>query len=136
MIGLDTNVLVRSVVSDDESQASLVRRLLTRLTEERPAYVNLIVLIEAVWIWQRIFNLSKQDVIRALEFLLSKPDIIFERESLVQTALDRFREAQAEFSDVVVALANEEAGCATTYTFDRDASRLGGMTLLDSHADP
>jgi predicted nucleic-acid-binding protein len=40
MISLDTNVLVRYLTQDDETQAARAGRLIERLTESNPGYVR------------------------------------------------------------------------------------------------
>lgn len=49
MIGLDTNVLVRYIVRDDQRQTEAATRLLeSKCTPEDPGLINLIVLCELV----------------------------------------------------------------------------------------
>ena len=49
MVGLDTNVLVRHLVQDDETQAKLARELIEgRCRATEPGHITLIVLCELV----------------------------------------------------------------------------------------
>jgi predicted nucleic-acid-binding protein len=50
MHGLDSNVLLRFVLEDEPAQYELARRFFGRCTRENPAYVNLMVLCEFVWV--------------------------------------------------------------------------------------
>ena len=50
MLGIDTNVLVRFVVRDDESQYEKVRRLIRRqLQAGEPVFVSQLVMLETEW---------------------------------------------------------------------------------------
>jgi predicted nucleic-acid-binding protein len=51
VIALDTNVLVRYIVRDDEPQAAMATALIeTECTTETPGLVTLVVLCELVWV--------------------------------------------------------------------------------------
>jgi predicted nucleic-acid-binding protein len=54
VIGLDTNILVRYIVRDDEAQTELATHLIeTKCTREQPGFIALLVLIELVWVLSR-----------------------------------------------------------------------------------
>ena len=71
MIALDTNILVRVLVEDDEEQARLARGLLGGLTPERPGFVCREVVVELVWVLERTYRLSRDRIAVALEGLVS-----------------------------------------------------------------
>jgi predicted nucleic-acid-binding protein len=50
VIGLDTNVLVRYVMQDDDRQSKLATRLIESLSAESPGYVPLAAIVELVWV--------------------------------------------------------------------------------------
>jgi predicted nucleic-acid-binding protein len=53
MIGIDTNVLVRYIAQDDNTQSPLATKLIEALTSSRPGFVTTVVLVELVWVMQR-----------------------------------------------------------------------------------
>jgi len=54
MIGLDTNVLVRYIVRDDEKQSAAATRLIeAKCTTDNPGRVSSIVLCELAWVLTR-----------------------------------------------------------------------------------
>ncbi len=67
MNGLDTNVLIRYLVADDESQAAKAKRYI----ESGPSHVNGIVLSEVVWVLESAYGFDKEAVITVPERLLS-----------------------------------------------------------------
>jgi predicted nucleic-acid-binding protein len=76
VIGLDTNVLVRYFVRDDEGQFLQARRLVESLTAEEPGFVPLVTLAELVWVLERSYRTAKITVIRILETLLHVPGFV------------------------------------------------------------
>jgi AbrB family looped-hinge helix DNA binding protein len=49
MIGLDTNILLRSATQDDPVQSPISRPLIGSLDDANPGYVNTVLLAEFVW---------------------------------------------------------------------------------------
>ena len=59
MLGIDTNVLVRFVVRNDESQYEKVRRLIRRQLQAcEPVFVSQLVMLETEWVLQRLGCMS------------------------------------------------------------------------------
>ena len=72
MIGLDTNVLVRFLVRDDEQQAEEARALLESLTaDDRPGFVCREVIIELVRVLERAYGFSPGKVAKILVELVA-----------------------------------------------------------------
>lgn len=126
MIGLDTNVLVRAFVDEaDETQTRASRSLLAGPDGRREtAYVNLVVLVEAVWMLRRFGKLDRGQVADFVEGLLETPDIVLADRDAITAAVGLYRTSRADFADVLIGLLNQAAGCQTTYTFDRGAAEL------------
>ena len=71
MIALDTNVLVRFLVADDEEQNQRATELIEAAIQKEDAlYISDIVLVETVWVLSRSYQSSSVwrdlDVIRCL----------------------------------------------------------------------
>lgn len=72
MLGLDTNVLVRFLVRDDEAQYERARRLIRRERQAgAPACIGLCVLLETEWVLRSHYQLSKSEILSAFSDLLS-----------------------------------------------------------------
>lgn len=123
MIGLDSNVLVRYIVQDDLEQASAASRLIEgQCTDRSPGYVNLVVLVELVWVLTRAYGYGQADVTRVVLQLLRTTELDIEDSDAVWAALREFEVGTADFADYVIARRNHDAGCRWTYTFDRQAA--------------
>ena len=123
MIGLDSNILVRYIVQDDSQQASAASRLIEgQCTERSPGRVNLVVLVELVWVLTRAYGYGRADVARVVLQLLRTTEFELEDSDAVWAALREFEVGTADFADYVIARRNHDAGCGRTYTFDRKAA--------------
>jgi len=126
MHGLDTNVLIRYLVADDEAQAAKAKRYL----ESGPSYVNCIVLSEVVWALESAYGYDKEAIITALEQLLSTHEVEVEDADVVLAALQDFRRSPAGFADCLIGHRNTAHGCDETGSFDRRAKGVTGFRIL------
>ena len=130
MNGLDTNVIVRALISDDAEQSSAAQRLFCSLTPANPGFVSLIALVETMWVLRQSYHYSRESVSEIVIQLLNTADLQLEQEDLVRRAVDVARETNRELPDVLISLSGARAGCDTTLTFDRKATAIPGMSLL------
>ncbi len=130
MIALDTNVLVRYLVRDDIAQAETARALMESLTEDRPGYICREVAVELVWVLERAYGYSRDQVATILEELVVTEGLVIEATGDVIHATSRYRMGGAGFSDLMILAAAERSGANPLYTFDREASQLEGVVLL------
>jgi predicted nucleic-acid-binding protein len=130
MIGLDTNVLLRSVTRDDPVQSPIARRLIATLDEANPGYVNTVVLAEFVWNLRTRYKYDRDQILTAIEALLQSAAFVICNRDAINRALSRCHDESLEFPDALIGELNLLAGCKTTMTFDRDASRSGAFTAL------
>ena len=97
MIALDTNVLVRYLVRDDIEQAEAARSLLESLTVDRPGYVCREVTVETVWVLERAYGYSRDQIATILEELVATEELIIESADDVGRAASRYRTGGAGF---------------------------------------
>lgn len=135
MTGLDTNVIVRFLMKDDAEQAAQATIVFAEFTTAAPGFVCREVLVELVWVLQKIYRLPRADIADAIEGLLGASEIVVETADQVAVAVDRLRKGGPGFADQMIALAGQGAGCDTTVTFDRKAAGLPGMALLGAVSD-
>ncbi len=118
MKAIDTNVLVRYLVRDDERQAATADRVI-----QSSCYLSLTVLLESVWLLSSRFALKREVISDALEELVSLPSIITVDDELVLWAITRFKSG-ADFADMVHLLDGRLADEFTT--FDRGVAKGAG----------
>ncbi|MDD5385072.1 MAG: type II toxin-antitoxin system VapC family toxin [Gallionella sp.] len=128
MLGIDTNVLVRFLVRDDEIQFEKARKLIRReVAAGHRVFVNQLVLMETEWVLRSRYVVPKNQITEAISGLLNSTDIQFEDEPSIEEALFIWKESDADFADCLIGAKNRRMGCRATATFDRKASRLPGF---------
>ena len=122
MIGLDTNVMVRYLVQDDEQQSKLATDLIEdQCSTESPLFINEITLCEIIWVLKRAYGYEKTVILDILQQLLACKDLVFSSHSEASLALRDYEVGNADFSDYFIGQLNKKHGCAFTYSFDKKA---------------
>ena len=128
MLGIDTNVLVRYLVRDDEVQFEKARKLIKReVVAGRSVFVNLLVLMETEWVLRNRYAVTKNQIIETFSGLLDAADVQFEDEPAIEEAIFTWKEASADFADCLIGIRNKRLGCRATLSFDAKAARLNGF---------
>ena len=130
MIALDTKVLVRYLVCDDEAQAAIARSLLSSLTADQPGFVCREVILELVWVLERAYGHSREDIADAMEHLVSTDVLVIEAGADVARAAFSYGTGSTGFSDLMILAAAERSNALPLHTFDRKAARQEGVNLL------
>jgi len=131
MIGIDTNVLVRYLVRDDQAQFDKARRLINReLAQAESVLVSLVVLLETEWVLRSRYELMKAEIVAAFSSLLDAAELTFEDEPSVEQAVYTWRDASAEFADCLISARNLGLGCRATATFDGKALKIAGFVAV------
>lgn len=129
MKALDTNVLLRFVMRDDENQFAKASGFLESRTPDDPAFVSLVVLVELAWTLRQRYGLSRTDIHALVTTLLETRELAFEDESEVSAIVSDA--AGGDLADHLISYCARRAGCSTTVTFDHDAAKVvAGMELL------
>lgn len=130
MIGLDTNILVRHLTQDDPVQSAKATEILERrLTEKNPGFVSVVAMVETVWVLERAYFLTAQEIATAIERLLQVDVLTIENEQEVFTAMVVLKQERGSFADALIAELGARVGCTRTLTFDRKATRLPSFEL-------
>ena len=143
MIAIDTNVLLRHILQDDEIQSARATELL--MSHER-VLVTDIVLVESIWTLSgKKYQASRDDIIKLINDLLGEPNIIFENPQAIWVALNDFRADYShtaedgrkmklpDFPDVlIINKARQTAkkwgeSLEAVYSFDKGALRVVGV---------
>src|SRR6267378_1372726 len=107
MRAVDTNVVVRLVVRDDPEQVRAAEQFTSS-----GAWVSHLVLAEATWVLDAVYERSAAQIATAIDMLLNHKDLTLQDSDLVASALEHFRKRPP------------------LGTFDRNLARLGGVERL------
>lgn len=131
MIALDTNVLVRFLVRDDQRQARRARVLIEGAASAGDGcLVTSPVLCELEWVLEGVYHASRADIADTLRDLLTTPPFVVEDDALVRRALASYIKGKADLSDYLLGQLGRAGGARTTYTFDRALRNVEGFTVL------
>ncbi len=131
MLGIDTNVLVRFLVRDDEGQFERARRLIKReVGSEEDVFVSLLVLVVTEWGLRSRYSLQKTEIREAISRLLDATEVQFEDEPAVEEALFIWKDSAADFADCLIGAHHHRLGCRATATFDAKAVKLPTFVAL------
>ena len=128
MLGIDTNVLVRFLLRDDEAQFQKAKKLIQReVTAGRGVLVSQLVLLETEWVLRSRYDFSKNQMLEVIASLLDARDIQLEDEQSVEEAFYHWKKASTDFADCLIAARHRRLGCSATATFDIRAVKLPGF---------
>ena len=131
MLGIDTNVLVRYLVRDDEAQFEKASRLIKReIGVGEAVFVSLPVLLETEWVLRSRYGFKKAEIVDAISGLLDATEIQFEAEAAIEESLNYWKDSTADFADCLIGAHNRRLGCRATATFDAKAARLPAFLAL------
>ncbi|MFC4700579.1 PIN domain-containing protein [Glaciecola siphonariae] len=140
MIAIDTNVLLRCLLQDDEKQSDKASKL---ILGNQTALVTDIVLTETIWTLKgKRYKLKKEQIIDVVHALFAEPNVIFEDGQAVWGALKDYTNSkpirsggkikQADFADALIVNKAKRYGqlnrreVSAIYTFDKAALEIDG----------
>lgn len=145
MIAIDTNVLLRHILQDDELQSAQASDLL--MSHER-VLVTDIVLVESIWTLSgKKYRASRDDIIKLISDLLGEPNIVFENAQAIWVALNDFRAEYSQTTDdgrklklpdfpdvLIINKARQTAkqwgeSLEAVYSFDTGALKVAGVQV-------
>jgi len=130
MKALDTNVLVRFLVRDNEQQAEPFTGHSNRLNPTRSVVRALLVVLETVWVLESVYDIPRQDILDSINDLILMPILEFEAQSAVLNFATSTRETKMDLPDLLIAHSAKFSGCECVLTFDKRASNCKLFELL------
>lgn len=126
MRAVDTNLLVRLLVRDDQAQVDAAEGFVAG-----GAWVSHLVLAETIWVLEALHERTSAQLAAAIEMLLNHEQLSIQDAEVVALALERYRAPPASgFSDCLVLEIARKTGHLPLGTFDRQLSRLEGTQRL------
>lgn len=128
MQAVDTNVLVRILVTDDQEieQVKLARQFAKKA---KNLFVSQIVQVELVWVLEVAYKLDKPDIVRILTHLHENEAFHLQHEDAFSDALQLFQANNVDFSDCLILVESKKEDHVVV-TFDKKFSRLQAVKLL------
>ncbi|MBN2000493.1 type II toxin-antitoxin system VapC family toxin [candidate division KSB1 bacterium] len=132
MKGIDTNILVRFLLNDDQKQAKLVYRIFKKTESANgELWVPLLVVLELIWVLESVYTISRQNILDSLSDLLLLPVLKFDRQTVIQQFIHIAKENRGDLADLLVAQTAKNQGCRAVITFDKKAAKSDMFELLE-----
>lgn len=126
MRAVDTNVLVRLILRDDEQQFTNAASFV-----ERGAWASHVVLAEVTWVLRSVYRLEDSAIALAIDMLLTQENLTLQDADVVAAALDRYRRKPAlRFADCLILEIAKKAGHLPLGTFDKALGKVDGTEAL------
>ena len=127
MIGLDTNIIIRYLVQDDEIQSKKATHYIEKNCKvENPGFLNSVVICEIFWVLETSYKYSKLQIYQTIENLLKCPQIELENADAVLFALLHYKKSNAWMSGEITGVQDD------VDVFDPEDSTTGRITKNDS----
>ena len=136
MIAVDTNVLLRYLLVDDQAQAAKAEKV---INGKESVLITDVVLVETVWtLAGKKYQLKKPDLVLVIQALFKEKNIRFESGQVVWKALNDYRQSKtiggkmAGFPDALIVnkalfiAGNQSVEFGGLYTFHIAALELPG----------
>lgn len=124
MKALDTNILVRLLVKDNETQAKKVLKRFKKAEKKKETLlVPLLVVLELIWVLESVYHCSREEIIAAIENLAMLPIIKFENPDIIHSLILTGKKSKQDLSDILIGHTAKLNGCENTLTLDKNASK-------------
>ena len=127
MAAIDTNVLVRLVTKDDESQYKKAQAFVEK---HQPVLVTQLSVLELVWVLMSRYNLNKERTCLVVEALLETRELNIQAPAILEAALKTWKKSRADFADCFILETVIDASESPLGTFDIALGKLDGCKQL------
>ncbi len=129
---LDTSVILGFLTGNSKDKKEKFKKLILDASlEKKTLFVPLIVIIELVYVLEKIYKLKKQDIRENVESLLSLQPVEIESENVVLESLRLYAEENIKYGDAMILAKSRIANIKPVYTFDKkDFKKFTDVFLL------
>jgi predicted nucleic-acid-binding protein len=126
---VDTSVILRILIKDDELKSRAAVNLLKRAGEKDLILFLLpVAVLETVWVLEKVYAFSRKDVREVVEAILNTPELKVEQEAVFRKALQAYVEKNIKFADAVMGYWGLDKGYTAVFTYDeKDFKRIEGL---------
>ena len=118
-VSVDTNVLIRAAVRDDQEQAEAAIRIMARA---EMVAIAVSCLCEFVWVLRSVYGYGAPSITRAIRLLLASENVETDRQA-AEAGLAML-DAGGDFADGVIAYEGRWLGAETFVSFDKKAAEM------------
>ena len=131
MISVDTNILARVILDDDEKQSKISKKFLLEHAQKGDLYISSYVVLELAWLLKsKAF--TKQKVIEILDKIIHLQGADIGNRHILIAALDLYAKHNVSFADCLITMDGKLTKSAETATFDRVLCKASSLCDMPS----
>jgi predicted nucleic-acid-binding protein len=129
---VDTSVILRILVREDEGKVAAVERLLLSARRSgKRLHVLPVAILEVVWVLEKVYKLDRRSIRELADAILNTGELIVENGEVFRKALAVYEEKNVKFADAVMGAWGIARGLKTVYTYDeKDFRRIGELEVV------
>jgi predicted nucleic-acid-binding protein len=123
---IDTSIILRLLIRDDDIKAKVVEKLLKEAKNKGiTLYLLPIAIIETVFVLEKVYKINRKAIREMVEAILNTPVLNIEMEDVFRKALMAYEKKNIKFVDAVMGYWGLDRGFSTVYTYDeKDFKRI------------
>jgi predicted nucleic-acid-binding protein len=123
MIAIDTNVMVRMLIDDDERQSRSIRQAMTFAEAQSiPMLVLAEVLIETVWVLESVYHCSRKEICTFLEKLIHTSAFAFTDLQMIRKVVEQYKK-KGDFADLMIVYQARSQKAVKLLSFDKQLQK-------------
>src|SRR6202041_2899059 len=131
MLGIDTNVVIRLVISDDAEQTRRARKLVDQaIGRDEPVLASLLVLLESEWVLRSRYGFNREALLSIFRALLESRELSFEDEPALEEALFHWKDSACAFS-LMAGSIGSIPGCTVKLQLGKEAAVCGRLYVVN-----
>ncbi|MCZ6886686.1 MAG: PIN domain-containing protein [Rickettsia endosymbiont of Ixodes persulcatus] len=101
MIGIDTNILIRYLTEDGKVQSIKAIELIEKYSgKENSIFINNIFICELVWVLEKGYKYSKEQIVLVLKEIFSTIEFSFENQQVLWLSVLEYENYKTDFFDI------------------------------------
>jgi predicted nucleic-acid-binding protein len=129
---VDTSVILRILVREDEGKVTAIERLLLSARRSgKRLHVLPVAILEVVWVLEKVYKLDRRSIRELADAILNTGELIVENGEVFRKALAVYEEKNVKFADAVMGAWGIARGLKAVYTYDeKDFRRIGELEVV------
>ncbi|WP_425363100.1 PIN domain-containing protein [Candidatus Tisiphia endosymbiont of Hybos culiciformis] len=122
MIGVDTNVLVKAYLQDEQELAKEAQVFLLKITQKNSLFISSYAILEFAWVL-KVKGFSRDKIYQAIITLTDSTGIVIGHREVVLEALEKYVTGKADFGDYMILVEGEQNKSHKIKTFDKQLQK-------------
>ncbi len=131
IIYADINIFLRYLTGEPAFQAEKVSLFFKKMeTGLYKLYVCDIVVLELVYVLEKIFELSKKEISEKVKAIMLKKNIVMENKQIIFNSLDSYRDLNIDFADSYIYSHLKKRKRSKIFSFDEHFRRFEDIEII------